>query len=420
LRWTERWRGRTSAIPPVHPPDDVGFAAELAKLRQITRHLNQAAIEGRPVGTLEQERRRVEDEVRRHVLRTSGPAAEAPARHFGIDGILAALGDTRLVEVIQVDGRLHVLVATTAGVRRHAAGTWENAVRDAEFSRFALRRLARRMRPEPANGPGPGIRSEPPEAVLAMLDKFGLRLQEQLLAEAADDLGDGPVVIVPPAALHPVPWGLLPALTGRAVTVAPSATAWLRGQRIQPPADHTVTVVAGPGLKGAQAEATALADRYVNAEVLSAGMATADKVLTSLEGRWLAHIAAHGTFRADNPLFSSLLMEDGSLTVHDLQRLGHAPYRLVLSCCSSGVTAPAGADELLGLVAALEQLGTAGVLAPVVTVNDLATVRLSLALHERLASGATSSQALRDARLSSSDDLGLYVAARAYVAFGAA
>lgn len=420
LRWTERWRGRTSAIPPVHPPDDVGFAAELAKLRQITRHLNQAAIEGRPVGALEQERRRVEDEVRRHVLRTSGPVAEAPDQHFDIDGILAALGETRLVEIIQVGGRLHVLVATTAGVRRHAAGTWENAVRDAEFSRFALRRLARRMRPEPTNGPGPGIRSEPPEAVLAMLDKFGLRLQERLLAEAADDLGDGPVVIVPPAALHPVPWGLLPALTGRAVTVAPSATAWLRGQRIQPPADHTVTVVAGPGLEGAQAEATALADRYVNAEVLTAGMATADKVLTSLEGRWLAHIAAHGTFRADNPLFSSLLMEDGSLTVHDLQRLGRAPYRLVLSCCNSGVTAPAGADELLGLVAALEQLGTAGVLAPVVTVNDLATVRLSLALHERLASGATSAQALRDARLSSSDDLGLYVAARAYVAFGAA
>ena len=148
-------------------------------------------------------------------------------------------------------------------------------------------------------------------------------------------------------------------------------------------------MVAGPGLQGAQAEAAALADRYANSEVLTAGMATAEKVLTSLEGRWLAHIAAHGTFRADNPLFSSLLMEDGPLTVHDLQRLGRAPYRLVLSCCDSGVTAPAGADQLLGLIAALGPLGTAGVLAPVVTVNDAATVRLSLALHERLASGAT-------------------------------
>ena len=245
LRWTERWRARTFAIPPVRPPDDAGFAAELAMLRQITRHLNQAAIEGRPVGALERERRRVEDEVRRHVLRTSGTAAETHARHLDIDGILAALGETKLVEIIQFDGRLHVLLATSAGVRHHVAGTWETAVGDAEFSRFALRRLARRTRPEPTNDTRRGIRSEPAQAVSAMLDKFGIRLQEQLLAAAADDLGDGPLVIMPPAPLHPVPWGLLPALAGRAVTIAPSAMAWLHGQRIEPPAERTVTVVAG-------------------------------------------------------------------------------------------------------------------------------------------------------------------------------
>ena len=102
---------------PVRPPDDAGFAAELATLRQITRHLNQATIDGHPVGALERDRRRVEDEVRRHVLRTSGTAAEAHAQHLDIDGILAALGETRLVEIIQFDGRLHVLVATSAGVR---------------------------------------------------------------------------------------------------------------------------------------------------------------------------------------------------------------------------------------------------------------------------------------------------------------
>ena len=252
----------------------------------------------------------------------------------------------------------------------------------------------------PVNDTGRGLRPDLARMGLATLETLGTRLQEQILGAAVDDLGDGPLVIVPPAALHPVPWGLLPALADRAVTVAPSALAWLHARGIEPPSDRTVTVVVGPGLKGAEAEAVALADRYADAEILTAGMATAEKVLVSLEGRWLAHIAAHGTFRPDNPLFSSLLMEDGPLTVHDLQRLGRAPYRLVLSCCDSGVTASAGADELLGLIAALGQLGTAGVLAPVVPVNDAATVQLSLALHERLATGATASQALRDARLS--------------------
>jgi tetratricopeptide (TPR) repeat protein len=420
LRWTERWRARTFAIPPVRPPDDDEFAARLAMLRQTMRHLNQATVEGRPVAALERERRRLEDEVRGHVLRTSGSEANADAQHLEIDRILAALEETRLVEIINLDDRIHVLVATSAGVRHHVAGTWDAAVRAAEFSRFVLRRLAYRARPEPANSTKGVARSELAQTGLASLETLGTRLQEQILAMAVDDLDDGPVVIVPPAALHPVPWGLLPALANRDVTVAPSALAWLHARGIKPPSDRTVAVVVGPGLKGAEAEAVALADCHSNAEILTAGMATAEKVLISLEGRWLAHIAAHGTFRPDNPLFSSLLMEDGPLTVHDLQRLGRAPYRLVLSCCDSGVTASAGADELLGLVAALGQLGTAGVLAPVVPVNDAATVQISLALHERLTTGATASQALRDVRLSTGDDPCTYATARAYVAFGAA
>ena len=72
-------------------------------------------------------------------------------------------------------------------------------------------------------------------------------------------------------------------------------------------------------------------------------------MLHALDGAWLAHIAAHGIFRADSPLFSSLRMYDGPLTVYDFEQLQRAPYRLVLSSCDSGVLAPAGADELLGL-----------------------------------------------------------------------
>jgi hypothetical protein len=251
------------------------------------------------------------------------------------------------------------------------------------------------------------------------LEASAVRLQQQLLGAAESDLGDGPLVLVPPAALHPVPWGLLPALAARVVTVAPSALAWLRGRDIQPPKDRAVSLVIGPGLDGGRAEVEALADRYPNAEMLAADVATAEKVLASLEGRWLAHIAAHGSFRSDNPLFSSLLMGDGPLTVHDLQRLRRAPYRLVLSSCDSGVTASTGADELLGLIGALGRLGTAGVIAPVVPVNDAASVPLCLALHERLAAGASMAEALRDVRLSAGGDDSLYATTRAYVAFGA-
>jgi CHAT domain-containing protein len=112
------------------------------------------------------------------------------------------------------------------------------------------------------------------------------------------------------------------------------------------------------------------------------------------------------------------MLDDGPLTVHDLHRLKRAPYRLVLSCCDSGVTGPAGADELLGLVAALGQIGTAGVIAPVVAVNDAATVSVTVRIHEQLVGGAMSSEALRTARQSARGDTWSYAAARAYVSFG--
>ena len=112
-------------------------------------------------------------------------------------------------------------------------------------------------------------------------------------------------------------------------------------------------------------------------------------MLHALDGAWLAHIAAHGTFRADSPLFSSLHMYDGPLTVYDFEQLDRAPYRLVLSCCDSGLQAPAGADELLGLVSSLLPLGTAGVVAAIVPVNDHAVVPMMVDLHRYLRAGQT-------------------------------
>lgn len=421
LRWTERWRATTFALPPARPPDDSELAAGLARLRLHTRQINEATASGRATSGLERERRRVEEDVRRHVLRTSGAVAETGIHRadVDVDEILAALGDTRLVEISRLDGRLHVLVATAAGVRRFAGGMWEAALREAEFTRFALQRLAYHAEPGGTRHASRNPMRAIADSAAALEASAGL-LQRELFAAAADELDDGPLVIAPPAALHAVPWGALPALADRLVSVVPSAMSWLRGRAACSPAGRKVAVVVGPGLAGAAIEVAGLAGCYPDAAVLAAGAATAENVLACLDGRWLAHIAAHGTFRADNPLFSSLMLDDGPLTVHDLQRLTRAPYRIVLSCCDGGVTGSAGADELLGLVAALGQLGTAGMIAPVVAVNDAATVPVTLRVHERLAAGATTSAALRDARLSLRDEPWSYAAARAYVAFGAA
>ena len=55
--------------------------------------------------------------------------------------------------------------------------------------------------------------------------------------------------------------------------------------------------------------------------MLGDGTATAARVLDAIDGARVVHFAAHGTFRADSPLFSALRLDDGPLTVYDLERL---------------------------------------------------------------------------------------------------
>ena len=206
------------------------------------------------------------------------------------------------------------------------------------------------------------------------------------------------MVLVPPGRLQAVPWSLIPALSDREFTVAPSATSWLRARAIPPPGSRKVALACGPGLETSGAELPAVATLYEDVTVLAGKDATAADVLNALEGMWLAHLAAHGTFRADSPMFSSLRMHDGPLTVYDFEQLDRAPYRLILPSCDSGAQAPAGADELLGLVSSLLQLGTAGVIAAIVPLNDRAVVPVMVELHRRLASGQNLAAAMSGVR----------------------
>jgi CHAT domain-containing protein len=247
----------------------------------------------------------------------------------------------------------------------------------------------------------------------------GRRLEEVLLGPAGRHLGDGPTVLVPPGRLHAVPWALLPSLRDRALSVAPSASVWMRAHRAAPPDRRNVVLVRGPNLGTGGAEVPALAEAYDDVTVLGPGTATVERVLDAIDGSWLAHVAAHGTFRAESPLFSSLRVDDGPLTVHDLERLRRAPYRLVLPSCDSGLSAPVGADELLGLTSSLVPLGTVGIIASVVPVNDSTVVPLMVKAHERVRAGATFAEALRDARQGLDDPL-LVATGWSFLALGAA
>jgi tetratricopeptide (TPR) repeat protein len=395
LAWSERWRACALAVPAVLPVEDGLLQADLVALREITGRLAAARARDMPIVALGREQLRLERAVRARALsargagRPGGPGSAA----FDIRALLDELGSDRLIEIADVDGQLYLLVCGGGRVRRYAAGAMTRAFRAFDFARFGLSRLAHRHSSLGA------------EQALDQLRHAGRQLEDALLGRAASQLGDGALVLVPPGGLHAVPWSLLPSLHERVISVAPSASIWLRARQsingLNGFDRGGVVLVHGPGLTYAGDEVAQIASVYAgddDVSVLGGGTAGVARVLATIDGARLVHVAAHGTFRTDSPLFSALRMDDGPLTAYDLEHLGHAPRRLVLSSCDSGRGSTAGADELLGLVSALIPLGTVGLVASVVPVNDAAAVPLMAALHRRLRRGASLAEALRDAR----------------------
>lgn len=398
LVWSERWRGSALVAPSVRPSADPAMRADLAALREISSRTADATP---PV--LRREQARLERAIRARAMRASGAGA-AGTGGLDVGSLLDALGSTtRLVQLIDVDGALHAVVVGAGRVRRHVVGPTARAVREVDLARFGLKRVLSRPRP----------------AALALLASAGPLLSAALLGGAAGHLGEGDVVIVPPGILHAVPWAMVPALADRAVSVAPSASAWLRARAAPPAPSDRVVLVHGPGLAAAGAEVAGLAAGYPGAVVLGGGTATAANVLAALDGADLAHVAAHGTFRADSPLFSSLRLDDGPLTVHDLEQLARSPRRVVLPACDSALLGPAGADELLGLTSSLLPLGTTGVVAGVVPVGDEATAALMGRLHRHLRAGHTLAEALRRSRPGGGEDPVAVATGWSFVSLGA-
>ncbi|GIF72419.1 CHAT domain-containing protein [Asanoa siamensis] len=401
LRWSERWRAGALAPAPMRGPDDPELAGDLAALREVMRQIDAARAAGSGTADLEHDRRRLESAIRARTRRVAPGGARAA--RVAPDDVLGRLDDHLLIELVALDGVLHAVTARKGRVRLHVVGPVAAAVREVELARFMLRRLAR---------------GDAPPGALERLGQAGRLLEQALLGPAVSDLDGRPVVIAPPGSLHAVPWAMLPALRQLAWCVTPSAAVWLRARQPPATADRRVVIVVGPGLKGTVAEAAEIARGYGRPTVLAAGQATAARVLAALDGARTAHIAAHGLFRADNPLFSSLRLADGPLTVYDLGRLRRAPRSLILSSCESGMAAPVAGDELLGMISVLVPLGTTSLLASVVPVNDEVTAPLMVDVHAGLRRGAPFGAALAAARSRTGADPVAVATASAFIALG--
>ncbi|MBK8988082.1 MAG: CHAT domain-containing protein [Chloroflexi bacterium] len=113
----------------------------------------------------------------------------------------------------------------------------------------------------------------------------------------------------------------------------------------------------------------------------------------------LIHLATHGEFRPDNPLFSGLALADGWLTTLDIFNLRLQASLVTLSACQTGRSLVGGGDELLGLMRAFLSAGAASLLATFWPVEDMSTAALMGNFYRALTTGASKGSALRQAQL---------------------
>ena len=391
LRWAERWRAGALLVGPVRPPADPALAADLSELRDVVRRTGElAAGGGGDLQALLDRQAALERAIRQRSRHAPGAGAEGGIP--SVSALASALGPAALAEFVVHDEELWAVVVAGRRLGLHALGPVRAVSTEIDAVRFGLRRLAY------------GIGSPSSlDAAETMVQRAALALDERLLAPLGIGAGGGrpPLVLVPTGPLHALPWAALPSCVGRPVSLAPSAALWFRAATPGSAAGDGGAgrvLVAGPGLEHAAAEVAALARRDRRARRLTGRRACVGDVTAALDGAELAHVAAHGRFRADNPLFTSLELADGPLTVFDLESLRQPPRHVVLSACDSGLSTVHAGDELIGLAAALLAMGTRSLVASVVPVPDDATAPLMLALHRRLRRGDSPASALAGAQ----------------------
>lgn len=408
LSVVERSRAVSTRLPRLSPPDDDVTAALLAELRRVEDEAT--ALVGEPAEAPHLSRLRsraaaLQREIRARSWEVEGDGGtrlslapdvaeiRAAARDQGTAFLSLARHRDRWIAVL-VDGRRTELVDLAGAVE--VAG------------------LVRRVRADLDVLASPHLPGPMADAVRSSL-RLGLaRLDAVLLGPLR--LGRVPMVVSCSGPLALLPWGLLPSRVGVPTVTTPSAGTWMHGRTRRRPAGPRTTALAGPGLLASQQEARAVAATWPGAHLLGGPAATTAGAHAALAGSDVLHVAAHGTHREENPLFSSIRLADGPLYAYEIDPARGTPACVTLSACEAGLATIRPGDEGLGLTHVLLHVGVASVVAGVARVRDEVADTVMRRVHALMASGTDTAEALATATAETRDA----PVPAPFVAFGAA
>jgi CHAT domain-containing protein len=186
------------------------------------------------------------------------------------------------------------------------------------------------------------------------------------------------------------------------ISCAPSATIYCHYQsRPQPRLENALVIgVPDPSIPAVTAEIEAVAARLPGARLLYDKTATQENIMAAVPESGLLHLACHGLFRADNPMFSALKLHDGWLTAGEAMKMRLPNALVTLSACESGRSQVAGGDELLGLLRGFLGAGAAAIVVSLWLAQDVVTAGLMVNWYNIMCeTGASPARALREAQL---------------------
>jgi CHAT domain-containing protein len=240
------------------------------------------------------------------------------------------------------------------------------------------------------------------------------QLYDLLLRPLETHLATPKITLIPYGALHGLPFHAFFDGTGYAVdrwefAYAPSAAVWNAGSRrrqkrgpVFPVAETRDSAllmsVPAPGIERVTEEVRALSKLLLGARLYHREQATVERFRENAACCAIIHLATHGMFRADNPLFSGLRFADGWLLARDLYGMQLDCDLATLSACHTGVAQIEPGDELFGLLRGFLGAGVRAVAASLWPAEDAATTALMIEFYHRLSRGASKAKALQQAQ----------------------
>jgi CHAT domain-containing protein len=227
-------------------------------------------------------------------------------------------------------------------------------------------------------------------------------LYQELIAPIRDLLQGEHLVFVPHGLLHYVPFhalhdGSTHLVDRYSISYAPSASVYAvcQTKKVNEGEDSLVLGVPDAQAPSIRTEVEALSEILPNTRLFVGAAATEDVLRVHGRSSRFVHIATHGYFRQDNPMFSSIRLGGSHLSLYDISHLQLPAELIVLSGCATGLNVVAPGDELIGLVRGLLQAGAQSLILSLWDVHDESTQQFMIAFYSRLQKGSSKAQAMR-------------------------